>query len=175
MSRQTVPAPVTIREATPADLDVITQFNVRMANETRLWDAVHAATTYLGVLAGRKVVFVFTDGYDTVWMLDHLSGEVFGGDRMLECWTLVGALAAATTTIGLGTMVANAANRPPAVLAAAAASAQEISAGRFHLGVGAGSAPGTRWAKEHEVTGMELEPGQSVRRQASSILVSDER
>jgi Ca-activated chloride channel family protein len=42
------------------------QFNIRMANETRLWDAVHRAIAYLGPVAGRKVVFLFTDGYDTV-------------------------------------------------------------------------------------------------------------
>ena len=42
------------------------QFNVRMANETRLWDAVHEATAHLAALPGRKVVFLFTDGFDTV-------------------------------------------------------------------------------------------------------------
>jgi Ca-activated chloride channel family protein len=42
------------------------QFNVRMANETRLWDAVHEANVHLGLLPGRKVVFLFTDGFDTV-------------------------------------------------------------------------------------------------------------
>jgi len=41
------------------------QFNVRMANETRLWDAVREATDDLAPVPGRKVVFLFTDGYDT--------------------------------------------------------------------------------------------------------------
>jgi Ca-activated chloride channel family protein len=42
------------------------QFNIRMANETKLWDAVHEAVVFLARIAGRKVVFLFTDGYDTV-------------------------------------------------------------------------------------------------------------
>jgi VWFA-related protein len=37
-----------------------------MANETKLWDAVHEAITFLNMLVGRKVIFLFTDGYDTV-------------------------------------------------------------------------------------------------------------
>ncbi len=49
------------------------------------------------------------EGYDTTWVLDHFDGTVFpGGDRdLLECCTLLGALAAVTSSIGLGTLVAN--------------------------------------------------------------------
>src|SRR6185295_8410763 len=39
------------------------EFNIRMANETKLWDAVHEAITFLNMLVGRKVIFLFTDGY----------------------------------------------------------------------------------------------------------------
>jgi Ca-activated chloride channel family protein len=42
------------------------QFNLRMANETRLWDALHTGVLVLGQATGRRVVLVFTDGYDTV-------------------------------------------------------------------------------------------------------------
>jgi len=42
------------------------EFNIRMANETKLWDAVHQSIVYLNPLIGRKVIFLFTDGYDTV-------------------------------------------------------------------------------------------------------------
>jgi alkanesulfonate monooxygenase SsuD/methylene tetrahydromethanopterin reductase-like flavin-dependent oxidoreductase (luciferase family) len=105
------------------------------------------------------------DGFDTVWVLDHLSGQAVGGDRMLECFTLAGALAAVTTTIGVGTMVANAANRHPALLGVAAASVQEISGGRFRFGIGAGASPGSWWAREHEVAGIELAPTQEERHQ----------
>jgi alkanesulfonate monooxygenase SsuD/methylene tetrahydromethanopterin reductase-like flavin-dependent oxidoreductase (luciferase family) len=89
-------------------------------------------------------------GYDTTWVFDHFDGEMIQGDRpMLECFTLLGALAAATTTIGLGTLVANVANRHPAVLAAAASSVQRISGGRLTLGLGAGTAPNSKWSGEH--------------------------
>ena len=98
------------------------------------------------------------DGYDTTWVFDHFDGKVLaGGDRdVLECFTLLGALASITSTIGIGSLVANAANRHPAVLVAAAASAQHISGGRLRLGIGAGAAPGTPWAREHDDRGIEL-------------------
>lgn len=98
------------------------------------------------------------DGYDTTWVFDHFDGGMLpGGDReLIECFTLLGALAAATTTIGLGSLVANVANRHPAVTVAAASSVQRISGGRLHLGIGAGAAPNARWAREHHERGMEL-------------------
>jgi len=100
------------------------------------------------------------DGYDTTWVFDHFDGTMVHGDRpMLECFTLLGALAAATTTIGLGTLVANVANRHPAVLAAAASSVQRISGGRFTLGLGAGTAPGSKWSGEHVSRGIPLQAG----------------
>ena len=100
------------------------------------------------------------EGYDTTWVFDHFDGQMVQGDRpMLECFTLLGALAAATTTIGLGTLVANVANRHPAVLAAAASSVQRISGGRFTLGLGAGTAPGSKWSGEHVVRGIPLQAG----------------
>ena len=55
-------------------------------------------------------------GFDTAWVFDHFDGSLLGGTTMLECFTLLGALAAATTTIGLGTLVANVANRHPCLL-----------------------------------------------------------
>lgn len=97
-------------------------------------------------------------GYSTTWLLDHFDGSLFGGQGMLECFTLAGAIAASTSTIGIGSMVANIANRHPALLASAAASAQAISAGRFTLGIGAGSAPGSRWGSEHDALGIPLAP-----------------
>jgi alkanesulfonate monooxygenase SsuD/methylene tetrahydromethanopterin reductase-like flavin-dependent oxidoreductase (luciferase family) len=100
------------------------------------------------------------DGYDSTWVFDHFDGTMVQGDRpMLECFTLLGALADATTTIGLGTLVANVANRHPAVLAAAASSVQRISGGRFTLGLGAGTSPGSKWSSEHVVRGIPLQAG----------------
>jgi len=98
------------------------------------------------------------DGYDTTWVFDHFDGAMVQGDRpMLECFTLLGALAAETRTIGLGTLVANVANRHPAVLAAAASSVQRISGGRFTLGLGAGTSPQSKWSEEHVARGIPLQ------------------
>jgi len=97
------------------------------------------------------------DGYDTTWVFDHFDSWMLEGDRpMLECFTLLGALAEATTTIGLGTLVANVANRHPAVLAAAASSVQRISGGRLRLGLGAGTSPVSKWGREHAVRNIPL-------------------
>jgi alkanesulfonate monooxygenase SsuD/methylene tetrahydromethanopterin reductase-like flavin-dependent oxidoreductase (luciferase family) len=99
------------------------------------------------------------EGYDSTWVFDHFDGAMLQGDRpVLECFTLLGALAAATTAIGLGTLVANVANRHPAVLAAAASSVQRISGGRLMLGLGAGTSPNSKWSSEHAARGIELKP-----------------
>jgi alkanesulfonate monooxygenase SsuD/methylene tetrahydromethanopterin reductase-like flavin-dependent oxidoreductase (luciferase family) len=97
------------------------------------------------------------EGYDTTWVFDHFDGQMLQGDRpMLECFTLLGALAQATSTIGLGTLVANVANRHPAVLASAASSVQRISGGRLTVGLGAGAAPASKWSSEHVARGIQL-------------------
>ncbi|MEO7372231.1 MAG: LLM class flavin-dependent oxidoreductase, partial [Ilumatobacteraceae bacterium] len=99
------------------------------------------------------------EGYDTTWVFDHFDGAMLHGDRpMLECFTLLGALAEATSTIGIGTLVANVANRHPAVLALAASSVQRISGGRLTLGLGAGTAPNSKWSTEHAARDIRLQP-----------------
>lgn len=106
--------------------------------------------------------------YGTTWVLDHFDGSTFpGGDRdLLEAFTFMGALAAATTTIGIGSLVANVANRHPELLALAASSVQRISNGRLHLGIGAGAAPETPWSREHKERGIELQPTLEARHAA---------
>lgn len=94
-------------------------------------------------------------GFDTLWTADHLAGEVMSAPAMPECFTTLGALAAVTSTIRLGPLVANVANRPPVVTANAAATLQQVSGGRCVLGLGAGSAPGTKWSAERRAVGME--------------------
>ncbi len=107
------------------------------------------------------------EGYDTTWVLDHFDGAVLGGDRnLLECFTLLGALAVATSTIYLGTLVVNVANRHPAVTAAGASSAQRISGGRLRMGLGAGAPPTSPWAQEHHDRRIPLLPDMAARHQA---------
>ena len=97
-----------------------------------------------------------TNSYATLWVADHLSGEVMNAPSMPECFTLLGALAAITSTINIGPLVANVGNRHPGVLANAAATVQNISGGRLVLGLGAGASPTSTFAAEHLALGITL-------------------
>lgn len=79
-------------------------------------------------------------GFDSIRVGDHLLYRDEGRpDRgPLELWTLLGALAAATSRIRLGSHVACVAFHSPALIAKMAATVDAISDGRFVLGVGAG-------------------------------------
>lgn len=79
------------------------------------------------------------DGFDSVWLIDHLMYRDAEETRgVLECWTILSALAEATQRVELGTMVLNNSLRNPAVLAKMATAADEVSGGRLILGIGAG-------------------------------------
>ena len=99
-----------------------------------------------------------TAGFDTFWTADHLAGEVMAAPAMPECFTTLGALAAVTSSIRLGPLVANAANRLPVITANSAATLQQVSGGRCILGLGAGSAPNTKWSAERRAVGVEQPP-----------------
>ena len=111
-------------------------------------------------------------GFGAAWVVDHLAGQVMSGDSMLECFTLAGALAASTTTIGIGTLVANVWNRSLGTLAVAAATAQQISGGRFWLGIGAGASPTSPFGAEQAAVGIELAALMAVRHQRVLDFVS---
>src|SRR5512146_3250894 len=79
-------------------------------------------------------------GFDSRWLADHLifrrpDAEEFGP---WEICTFLSALAAVTHRITLGPLVAATSFRNPALLAKMADSLDEISNGRFILGLGAG-------------------------------------
>ena len=83
-------------------------------------------------------------GFDSVWISDHffLSLARYGGDDApqgsLEPMTTLGALAAVTERVRLGTLVACAPFRHPGVLGKQAAAIDLLSGGRLDLGIGAG-------------------------------------
>jgi alkanesulfonate monooxygenase SsuD/methylene tetrahydromethanopterin reductase-like flavin-dependent oxidoreductase (luciferase family) len=79
-------------------------------------------------------------GVDTLWAPDHLQRDLASGERIgfWECWTIVTALAEATTRIGIGPYVACTGFRNPALLAKMAATLDEVCGGRLVLGLGSG-------------------------------------
>jgi alkanesulfonate monooxygenase SsuD/methylene tetrahydromethanopterin reductase-like flavin-dependent oxidoreductase (luciferase family) len=79
-------------------------------------------------------------GYDSLWVGDHL---LYRGDGRPErapwdAWTLLAAIAASTRRINLGPLVAATAFHPPGLIARMAATIDEVSGGRFVLGLGTG-------------------------------------
>jgi alkanesulfonate monooxygenase SsuD/methylene tetrahydromethanopterin reductase-like flavin-dependent oxidoreductase (luciferase family) len=82
------------------------------------------------------------------WAFDHLLPIRGAPDGpILEGWTLLSALAAATTRLRLGLLVTSNRVRPPALLAKIAATVDVVSHGRLEFGIGVGSRtdiPGAR-------------------------------
>ena len=103
------------------------------------------------------------NNYSTLWVADHLSGQVMNAPSMPECFTLLGALAVITSTISIGPLVANVGNRHPGVLASSAATVQNISGGRLLLGLGAGASPASIFAAEQLALGITLPATMSER------------
>jgi alkanesulfonate monooxygenase SsuD/methylene tetrahydromethanopterin reductase-like flavin-dependent oxidoreductase (luciferase family) len=85
--------------------------------------------------------------FSSLWMSDHVYLDLskYGGNNRphstFEYATTLGALASCTTGAELGVLVACAALRPPAVLAASAETIASVSERRFWLGLGAGWYP----------------------------------
>jgi alkanesulfonate monooxygenase SsuD/methylene tetrahydromethanopterin reductase-like flavin-dependent oxidoreductase (luciferase family) len=79
-------------------------------------------------------------GFDSVWVGEHLlyRWEDRPPRGPWEAWTLLAAIAASTSRIDLGPLVACTNFHNPAMLAKQAATIDELSGGRFVLGLGAG-------------------------------------
>ena len=113
-------------------------------NSARTWAQVHELTDWAQA-----------QNWYGVWLADHYmpntgTTEVADG-AMNECWAYLGALAATTSTLRFGPLVAPTSVHHPAILANRAATLDQISGGRFVLGLGAG------WQiNEHAAYGIEL-------------------
>src|ERR1700761_7998614 len=95
-------------------------------------------------------------GFDAISVPDHVHQNQVGGgpaSPMFEAYTVLGALAAVTSSAQLFSLVSPVTLRAPGLLAKAVTSVDVISGGRAVLGVGAG------WdVAEHEAYGIEF-PG----------------
>src|ERR1700741_3732918 len=79
-------------------------------------------------------------GFDTVMVMDHFYQLPLLGPpdhEMMEAYTLLGALAARTQKVKLGTLVPGVTYRNPAILAKIVTTLDVISGGRAFLGIGA--------------------------------------
>jgi len=97
-------------------------------------------------------------GFEGIFTSDHYASvQGQAGRSSFDAWTVLGALAAHTTTLRLGTLVSPATFRHPSVLAKAVTTVDHVSGGRAELGMGAG------WlTAEHEAYGFPF-PSLAVR------------
>ncbi|MBW2394267.1 MAG: LLM class F420-dependent oxidoreductase [Deltaproteobacteria bacterium] len=93
-------------------------------------------------------------GYDRVMVMDHfyqLPGIGAPGEPMLECYTMLSALAPHTSKVRLSALVTGNTYRNPALLAKTITTLDHVSGGRATLGMGCG------WfEKEHTDLGFEF-------------------
>jgi F420-dependent oxidoreductase-like protein len=94
-------------------------------------------------------------GWDGVYFADHFMpngpGDAPPDGDVLECWSVIAALAASVPRLRIAPLVTSVTYRNPAVLAKAAAAVDQISGGRLTLGIGAG------WQEnEHAAYGIAL-------------------
>jgi alkanesulfonate monooxygenase SsuD/methylene tetrahydromethanopterin reductase-like flavin-dependent oxidoreductase (luciferase family) len=91
--------------------------------------------------------------FDSAWIFDHFVALGAGGGGSHEAFVTLGALAALTHRLQLGHLVLGNTYRHPALVAKSGATLDEVSGGRFVLGLGAG------WHEaEHAMYGMRLPP-----------------
>jgi F420-dependent oxidoreductase-like protein len=115
-----------------------------------LWPA--ASRTWQEILEGAE--YAERTGWHGVWIADHFMQN--SDDLSVpvnEALALLAGLAARTERVRIGSMVLGNTYRHPAVVANWAATVDQLSGGRFVLGVGAG------WqVNEHQVYGIDLPP-----------------
>jgi alkanesulfonate monooxygenase SsuD/methylene tetrahydromethanopterin reductase-like flavin-dependent oxidoreductase (luciferase family) len=97
------------------------------------------------------------DGYETIWVADHLHNAIGTQDLLFECWTTTAALLRDTRRIRVGQLVTCNGYRNPALQAKMASTLDVISGGRLTFGIGAGW-----WEPDYRAYGYEY-PGTAER------------
>jgi F420-dependent oxidoreductase-like protein len=92
-------------------------------------------------------------GFHGVFDYDHLYGMRDPATPTFDGWTMLAAMAGATSRIRIGCIVTGVTLRHPAILAKMAASVDHVSKGRLVFGIGAGSHEG-----EHRGYGIPFPP-----------------
>ena len=102
----------------------------------------------------QQAVEADTSGFDTVLVMDHFYQLASMGQpsaNMIECYTLLSALAQHTSTARLSSLVTGNTYRNPTLLAKTVTALDLVSGGRAQLGIGAG------WFEfEHDSLGFEF-------------------
>lgn len=121
----------------------IPNFTYAGVGPERVFDAVRA-----------QAVEAEESGFDTVLVMDHFYQLPLLGapdHAMLECYTLLSALAQHTSRVRLSSLVTGNTYRNPALLAKVVSTLDVVSGGRAQLGIGAG------WFElEHDSLGFEF-------------------
>ena len=105
-------------------------------------------------------------GFDLVVLEDGLLLPDEGGSIGLwESVSMAAAVAAATSTIGVGHAVLNSPYRPPALVAKIAATLDEIAGGRYTFGIGLGNTP-----DDYPLFGIDADPRYSRFAEAIQII-----
>jgi alkanesulfonate monooxygenase SsuD/methylene tetrahydromethanopterin reductase-like flavin-dependent oxidoreductase (luciferase family) len=100
----------------------------------------------------RRAALAEESGFDSLWVVDHVFGFPPEGG-ILEAWTVLSALAAITSRVGLGAQVFCQSFRNPALMAKMGTTLQDISGGRLHFLIGTGW-----YLQEYEAFGYRFPP-----------------
>jgi alkanesulfonate monooxygenase SsuD/methylene tetrahydromethanopterin reductase-like flavin-dependent oxidoreductase (luciferase family) len=107
-------------------------------------------------------------GFDVLWAPDHLFHFSRPDEPVLDGWVTLAAWAAVTTRIRVGMLVTNLSWRSPVLVARAAVGLDQVSDGRFELGIGAGA-----FADQAMAGVLQMSPSERVARLAEGVGVID--